>query len=352
MIESISFDKSQNIIFENTPMLSICIPTYNRCEELKSSLLNSIEVLRSLPEHKIELIVSDNGSSDETRNIMSVIQSENTDIQTVFIFNKQNEGFDKNYLQSIKHANGRYVWVVGDDDIFDVNSIQSIISKCLDGYDYIVFDGVGIDRYGKEVNFRLKEKFTSNVKVNEWEGDFDSFFGLYGWHSTWISVNVMRRSLLVKEINNLDCFIGLQFIHLPLMARSFYTCKVKVLNEIIVRDPPMYKPYASKYENIYNYFCNNLCGIVDMLVLQNKISNKSAKHFLLGHSKTFSMFSLSFFLSNIDNGVSLSHLVNNFNKIKRVSTSPYILIFIMLFPKGLLSKLINEAKRFKRQIRK
>ena len=50
----------------NIPLVSICIPTYNRGRYLEKALL-AYEKLQEFVEKKIEIVISDNASSDDTR---------------------------------------------------------------------------------------------------------------------------------------------------------------------------------------------------------------------------------------------------------------------------------------------
>lgn len=89
--------------------LSICVPTYNRCEKLERQLI----FLRSelIGQTGVEVIVSDNCSPDKTPEVMS---------QFVDVFqlhrNNQNVGLVGNLLVLLEKARGRHVWFVGDDD--------------------------------------------------------------------------------------------------------------------------------------------------------------------------------------------------------------------------------------------
>ena len=44
------------------PVLSICIPTYNRCEYL----MNNLQHICEHQEYDFEIIISDNASTDDT----------------------------------------------------------------------------------------------------------------------------------------------------------------------------------------------------------------------------------------------------------------------------------------------
>ena len=52
------------------PLLTIGIPTFNRGQQLKVALNNLSEQLKTLNTSKIELLVSDNSSTDSTIQIL------------------------------------------------------------------------------------------------------------------------------------------------------------------------------------------------------------------------------------------------------------------------------------------
>ena len=105
------------------PILSVCIPTYNRVrylKELVSSLLPSIDVL---PEGTVELVVSDNLSTDETACYCRSVK------RPYFRFwtNETNIGGDRNFLKCIQGAKGEYVWLVGDDDVIPNATLSQVL---------------------------------------------------------------------------------------------------------------------------------------------------------------------------------------------------------------------------------
>ena len=51
------------------PLLSICIPTYNRAELLRSALLSLVPQVKESG-GEVELVVSDNCSTDDTRRVV------------------------------------------------------------------------------------------------------------------------------------------------------------------------------------------------------------------------------------------------------------------------------------------
>ena len=97
------------------PLLSILIPTYNRASYL-DKLLEELQIqLRDCPEGSVEVIISDNCSSDETSQICSQTCKPNSFLR--YIKQAHNIGPDNNFLALIKEVRGSYFWLFGDDDL-------------------------------------------------------------------------------------------------------------------------------------------------------------------------------------------------------------------------------------------
>ncbi len=60
-------------------MVSIIIPTFNRCQQLKVALSSIVNLVTSCD--SFELIVIDNGSTDETKNIVTELINKNVNIK-------------------------------------------------------------------------------------------------------------------------------------------------------------------------------------------------------------------------------------------------------------------------------
>ena len=123
-------------------LLSICIPTYNRSKFLRiclSSIMPQIGI-----NDPIEIIVSDNFSTDDTLSVISEYQSHPN---FVLIKQSKNEGPIINGLEIIqKYAKGTYCWYVGDDDYIMPGAIQSILKLIGDNKD-VDFFYVDIENY-------------------------------------------------------------------------------------------------------------------------------------------------------------------------------------------------------------
>lgn len=110
------------------PLLSICIPTYNRAPCLKDCL-ESIVVQFEDGEvfNQVEVVISDNASTDNTTAIVKEFQNKFANIK--YFRNETNLGFDRNILSIIEKSRGEYCLTTGDDDGFFPNSFSYILHK-------------------------------------------------------------------------------------------------------------------------------------------------------------------------------------------------------------------------------
>jgi glycosyltransferase involved in cell wall biosynthesis len=107
------------------PLLSICIPTYNRSDWLRSSLWNWLPQVKQFGE-QVELIVSDNASTDHTQNVVNEASEWGS---FVYYRRPENLGPLKNIYYMLKElAQGKFVWVVGDDDLPKGDAIEKVLT--------------------------------------------------------------------------------------------------------------------------------------------------------------------------------------------------------------------------------
>jgi glycosyltransferase involved in cell wall biosynthesis len=100
---------------DQAPLLSIVIPSFNRPAELMLAITGIADQLNGGLESKVELIVSDNGSNEETAAAIRHVAGQ---YQTVsFLRHARDEGGYFNYFAAPWRARGRYTWVFGSDDV-------------------------------------------------------------------------------------------------------------------------------------------------------------------------------------------------------------------------------------------
>lgn len=128
-------------------MVSVCMATFNG-EAFVKEQIDSI-LLQLQPED--ELIVSDDGSSDSTLQIISAIGD-----PRIHIFKNSFKNVVKNFEFAISQSKGDYIFLSDQDDIWHDQKVKSYL-KCFkeSSADLVVSDVAIIDAQGniKEVDF-------------------------------------------------------------------------------------------------------------------------------------------------------------------------------------------------------
>ena len=98
------------------PILSIVVPTWNRCHFL-GQLLDSIiqQAETHGVEDDLEVVVSDNASTDRTGALVAEYQVRSK-VRIVYARNERNVGALKNFFRGIKLTSGLFMTLSGDDD--------------------------------------------------------------------------------------------------------------------------------------------------------------------------------------------------------------------------------------------
>jgi poly(ribitol-phosphate) beta-N-acetylglucosaminyltransferase len=96
----------------NTPCVSICIPTYNRARYLDSLLSSLADSLTEFP-HSFEVLVADNCSEDNTQDVVARYLDR---LPLRYTRHDSNLGGAANWEYLLRQANGRFFVYVADDD--------------------------------------------------------------------------------------------------------------------------------------------------------------------------------------------------------------------------------------------
>lgn len=106
------------------PLLSICIPTYNRAELLRSAIGSLADQINALGD-EVELIVSDNCSTDDSRDVV-VRFGRQCPIR--YHRNAEDVGALRNILSLVReHASGEFCWVIGDDEMVREGGVRKLL---------------------------------------------------------------------------------------------------------------------------------------------------------------------------------------------------------------------------------
>ena len=108
------------------PLLSICIPTYNRAKYL-TNLLKNLTHSFSIKIQNVETIIADNASTDETLAICELYRKH---LPIKIISRSETIVGAKNYIDLINNgSNGKYCLIMGDDDMLVKGGLEYLLSE-------------------------------------------------------------------------------------------------------------------------------------------------------------------------------------------------------------------------------
>lgn len=142
-------------------LLTIAVPTYNGAKTIK----NLLDSIAPQVDDSIEVMIINNHSTDSTLEIVKSFQSS---LRNLRIINQsRNVGPDANFLDCFKKANGKYVHLISDDDVYIENSIPKIL-------DVLSSNDLGLV-YLQTVGFYGKYTGVDSCNLKEWNANFETF---------------------------------------------------------------------------------------------------------------------------------------------------------------------------------
>ena len=206
------------------PILTIAIPTFNRANFLDNCLLHITNQL-AINEDRIELLVSDNCSTDNTFEIVQKYVNKGYIIR--YIKNEENIGPDRNFNQCFKLALGIYVLLLGDDDIILENGINIILDTLSKSNEYGIV----------HLNFGQVESF---IKITSDLIEFTSgeeFIKKINIQFNFISGNIVNKKFI--NFDNIDKFNYTNLNQLNIYNEVALQAKINcILTKLVINAGP------------------------------------------------------------------------------------------------------------------
>ena len=183
------------------PLLSICIPTYNRAEVL-NACIKSIVTNKAFS-GAIEIMISDNSSEDNTEEICTKYASEFANVK--YYKNPENIGGDRNFLMALSKATGVFRKLHNDYSIFTETGLAVLLNAVRENMiqrPALLFNNGGL----------------SPTSLSYY--DFSKFCEHIGWGLSWIGRFGYWEDDF-DEIPDKEAKLQLQFIQSDLFLRSF-----------------------------------------------------------------------------------------------------------------------------------
>ena len=209
------------------PILSICIPTYNRANILAETLSNILNSIMGFNE--IEIIVSDNASSDSTKEIVKTFINKYPEIK---YYRNEINIYELNYYTVVEKATGDYIWVFGDDDKILPGLIDKVIRYIKKDFNLII---ANYSIWENDFNCIIKENIF-NIKNDQLIYDKNILLTKLGLKLGFIScVIIKREDFLTISKNEYYNYVkyGFPFL-LAIYTAVIKKCKVYIISDLIL----------------------------------------------------------------------------------------------------------------------
>ena len=194
MKSQIIADGDENCIsFPGKPILTIAIPTWNRSDILRQTLFSILAQIHSNQlDSDVELLVSDNGSCDSTREVCQELRSQYCHLSFRYRCNHTNLGFDENFLNCLNSAHGSFVWTISDDDLV-TGSIASVVKFLSENQHVSYVNLASSDSAITEFTSTLEDERSTNLPGSDFVMNSNLSF-------TFLSSNIYSR----RKITEID----------------------------------------------------------------------------------------------------------------------------------------------------
>ena len=227
-----------------TPLISICIPAYERPDYLKR-LLDSIakQAFRDF-----EVIITDDSASDAVEELLF---GSNYKFSLSYQRNPRPLGTPKNWMEGIKLASGHWIKIMHDDDWFtDRYALENFAAQIDEGADVLFSGYLACDEVkGRTTNKTIRQSAFHAIRKDPYRLFADNLIGPP-------SVVLFRRSMQelydpqLKWLVDLEAYVrmirrySVRYIALPLVTMSYN--ETQVTNECF-RNPAIEIPEALYY---------------------------------------------------------------------------------------------------------
>ena len=240
------------------PILSLCIPIYNRISYLERQLERFWED-KDLFDDKIQLIISDNCSTDNLQSCCDRYREKG--LRLFYNRNATNLGPDGNFAYCFQHALGKYVWLLGSDDV----PVKGLLRKILS---YLVCGDYGLVHLSMSPSKNELTCYKSS----------DEMAKAVSFWVTFMSVNIIR----TETIKSMDLseYMNSYMIQVPAYINAYCVRQ----NNAVVYFPDYFEQDTDGANNggynLFQVFVANLYGIYESFVKKGLLSEITYKRLI------------------------------------------------------------------------
>lgn len=197
------------------PTLTIAVPTYQRASYLQLLLDRLREECSQINPDLVEVLVCDNASTDATSDVVAASQAAGLKVR--YIRHSHNLGSDHNIAHCFNQARGRYVIVMGDDDLL----MDGVLPPLLDQLRNPDLGAILLRPFGYDKDYR----FEAPRVPSSWQHyqNAEDFLLRAGPLITLISGCIVNK----ERMGNLDAtqFCGSNLVQVHFVLRSAIAAK-------------------------------------------------------------------------------------------------------------------------------
>ncbi len=112
---------------KDIPLISVVMPVYNACRCNKKHFISALESIANQTYKNIELIIVDDGSTDESLKVCEAFLSTRPDL-LVHYFTKKNGGQSSARNFGIKNCSGEYIGFIDQDDEWYKDKLEQVVT--------------------------------------------------------------------------------------------------------------------------------------------------------------------------------------------------------------------------------
>ena len=110
------------------PLISICIAIYNRLAPFQFTFERLLRQVEESGSDLVEIVVSINPPEDGNTEVIEYAKQKCQQKPIKLLINEINIGGEANILNAVNNASGKYIWIIGDDDLLLPGTVSKVIN--------------------------------------------------------------------------------------------------------------------------------------------------------------------------------------------------------------------------------
>jgi glycosyltransferase involved in cell wall biosynthesis len=195
-------------VSKSEKILSISVAAYNLSDMIRDNLDSFVKAPKKVLD-KIEILVTNDGSTDDTEKIVKEYAKKYP--KSVILINQKNQGAGSTVNSGIKHATGKYFKMIDGDDWVETENLKGLIEKLeKSNADIVLTDMLTYNEAEKRITDRSGYNITTGKDINFVDicNDID-----IQMHNTMFKTELLRKNKI--KLDN-GFYTDIEYVLLPL----------------------------------------------------------------------------------------------------------------------------------------